>query len=817
MADAKDGDVLTYTLVDADGGVPGDSARFAIDWATGQIMTKEALDFEDDVHTDDVYMVTVRATDPAGVPQIMTALEANSDEIVVTITVTNVDEAPDVSLQGDGDIAEADFEENGAVEAAAVATYEADDPETTDDPTFSLTGADSAKFAIGNGNGDAIPLGQLRFKASPDFEKPGDADADNVYEVTVVATDAGGNRGAETVKVTVTNVDEDGVVTLSRTQPRVGVPVTASLTDPDGSISRLRWQWSRDTTENINSFIDIPGATSDTYTPVADDAVVTGAGPDNHGAMFLRATATYTDAAGATVEVNNANEPKTAGGTSDHVVEVDTRNKLPAFVDQDTETKGKQNETAAREVEENTKALAGDDVLDTDNTADDTADNVGGPVNAVDPDPNTEPLIYTLSGPDAASFRVRQDDNVDTEGANEGGQIEVAAGTKLDYETKQTYMVTLTAEDSFGASASIDVTITVTDVDEAPEISEGGLAITGVARMDYAENETGMVAMYTASGPESANAMWSLEGDDAGAFDIEGGVLTFVSSPDYEMPMDMGGDNMYMVTVMAYDGTYMDTQDVTVMVTNVDEMGMVTLPAMQPRVGTPIMATLTDDDGMLSSITWQWASSSDMSAWTDIVDATSDVYTPVAADAGSYLQATAMYTDGEGSGKSKMAVSANMVVHLAISGMSNVEYDENGAEMVATYSASVPDADMATWTLEGADAGVFDISSDGVLTFVSAPDYETPADADMDNTYMVTVIATDSTNTAMHDVTVMVTDVEDTTTVIGGTLLDRFDSNDNDMIDKVDVTQVIRDYLFGDGVDPSKADVVAVIRHYLFS
>ena len=50
------------------------------------------------------------------------------------------------------------------------------------------------------------------------------------------------------------------------------------------------------------------------------------------------------------------------------------------------------------------------------------------------------------------------------------GQIEVGAGTKLDYETKQTYMVTLTAEDSFGDSASIMVTITVTDVDEEPEI-----------------------------------------------------------------------------------------------------------------------------------------------------------------------------------------------------------------------------------------------------------------------------------------------------------------------------------------------------------
>ena len=32
-----------------------------------------------------------------------------------------------------------------------------------------------------------------------------------------------------------------------------------------------------------------------------------------------------------------------------------------------------------------------------------------------------------------------------------------------------------------------------------------------------------------------------------------------MTAPDYEMPMDMGGDNMYTVTVMATDGTAMDT------------------------------------------------------------------------------------------------------------------------------------------------------------------------------------------------------------------------------------------------------------------
>ena len=90
---------------------------------------------------------------------------------------------------------------------------------------------------------------------------------------------------------------------------------------------------------------------------------------------------------------------------------------------------------------------------------------------------------------------------------------------------------------------------------------------------------------------------------------------------------------------------------------------------------------------------WQWASSSDMSAWADIEDATSASYTPVEADGDMYLQATAMYADVLGAGKSESAVSENMVGGLAISGMDSVDYAENGTDAVATYMASGPDAD----------------------------------------------------------------------------------------------------------------------------
>ena len=80
-------------------------------------------------------------------------------------------------------------------------------------------------------------------------------------------------------------------------------------------------------------------------------------------------------------------------------------------------------------------------------------------------DPNGDNLTYTLSGTDAASFDIER-------GGDTGGQLKTKA--KLDYEAKSTYMVTVTAADPNGLSDSVDVTIKVIDVDEAPKIIVGG-------------------------------------------------------------------------------------------------------------------------------------------------------------------------------------------------------------------------------------------------------------------------------------------------------------------------------------------------------
>ena len=131
----------------------------------------------------------------------------------------------------------------------------------------------------------------------PDFETPTDSDRRNTYDVTVEATDEGGNTVSRKMRVTVTNEEEEGTVTLSHTQPEVGTSLTASLTDPDKERS-VTWQWYRGSALAAdNRLCDSDGqpncrirnnANRATYTPVAADV-----------GRSLTARASYTDGQGS--------------------------------------------------------------------------------------------------------------------------------------------------------------------------------------------------------------------------------------------------------------------------------------------------------------------------------------------------------------------------------------------------------------------------------------------------------------------------------------------------------------------------------------
>ena len=72
----------------------------------------------------------------------------------------------------------------------------------------------------------------------PDYEAPADADTDNVYAVSVIASN-GTLADTLDVTVTVSNVEEAGMVALDQTHPQVGPSaVVATLSDPAGKLRK---------------------------------------------------------------------------------------------------------------------------------------------------------------------------------------------------------------------------------------------------------------------------------------------------------------------------------------------------------------------------------------------------------------------------------------------------------------------------------------------------------------------------------------------------------------------------------------------------
>ena len=574
MENSKDAIGAPITATDADGdvrhyskdGETDDNGKFTIGKLTGELKASETLDFDDPSDTGDgsgnnTYVVRIKATDSSG---------ADSEIVTVTITVTDVNEAPTFSPGTEGGIEGMAADHVEATESLVVSTYTATDPEGGS-VELSLSGDDADMFELTDPD-DPPDAGSyakvLSFKAKPDFEMPGDKNKDNIYEVTVEASDDV-NTATRSVTVKVTDADEMGMVELSSQDALIGIELTATLMDSDGGVPNLgqimgqEWEWQKATPGADQSCAEVQADDNATWTKVEGSSAYTPEAGDRGDC--LRAMVTYIERTrDENVDPDSADDDGNAlfGNTATSAATTKVRNnpenQAPEF-DEGAST--------FRVVEENTKALAGADDADddaADDADDDPADNVGKPVTATD---DADPVpTYTLGGNDADMFRVR---------AN--GQIEVSAKAMLDYETKSSYTVTVTATDSSGDeannSASITVTIYVTDLDEGPIVSSGGLAVSGPSSADYAEDRTDAVATYTASGPDAAQATWSLSGDDEGDFSISsGGELTFASKPDFEAPADADEDNEYTVTVEATDGTNTDSRDVTVTVTDVEDV-----------------------------------------------------------------------------------------------------------------------------------------------------------------------------------------------------------------------------------------------------
>ena len=631
-----DDDLLIYTL----DGV--DAAFFSMSRNDGQLKTKAALNFE----ARNSYGVVVTATDPSGA----------ADSIQVTVNVTDVNDP--VHITG---ISSVRYSENGTAPVASFTAF--DEGEHT--IRWSISGRDEDLFTIDDG--------VLAFREPPDYEAPQSA-ADgallsvrNVYRVTV---EAGG--GTRNVTVRVTDVDEAGTASIDRPQPQVDRPLSASLSDEDDRVADERWQWAR--SEDGRTWTDIEGATSPQRRP----------GPADVG-MYLRATVTYSDKFGA---------GKTASAVSANPVEATTLfDAVASFADQDDDESTSYIDVA-RSVAENTAVDM----------------PIGEPVSATDADEDI--LFYELlDSPDleneddvarftidslSGQIRVGKQLGADP-GETEDEDSTVLTGAPAlpddedaDEENNGEYVLQVRVSDPSTASATVNVIVRVTEVNEVPAFDDDAPTLLSVV-----ENADPPVITVGPSGPpidadtyavtdqdgsvtgpdgyDDTTYTYSVSGADRDDFAFDPtGKLTFITGhePDFE------DQSSYSITVVARSGEgsrrLSTALDVTIEVVDGEDPGVVVLSQRQPEVGVAVHATASDDDGGVTIKRWMWELSDEVAVndrgapsaecrddpdtpgidavggWNRIAGASAAIYAPKLVDVGRCLRATAVYTDNVG-------------------------------------------------------------------------------------------------------------------------------------------------------------------------
>ncbi|MBF0324565.1 MAG: DUF4347 domain-containing protein [Alphaproteobacteria bacterium] len=149
---------------------------------------------------------------------------------------------------------------------------------------------------------------------------------------------------------------------------------------------------------------------------------------------------------------------------------------------------------------------------------------------------------------------------------------------------------------------------------------------------------------------------------------------------------------------------------------------------------------------------------------------------PTDADTNNTYVLTVRAADSNGNTDQTVTVTvANVNEAPTITSSASQSRAENGTA-VATLTATDPDAGATqTWSIPGgggADDAKFSISAGGALSFQSAPNFEAPTDTGAtagNNTYVVRVQVSDGTNTATQDVTVTVSDVNESPTAVDDT------------------------------------------------
>ena len=699
-----DNDLLTYAL----GGQDAASFDFVIVGTSRQITTKSGVTYDHEAKP--TYFVTVKVSDPGGA----------STAIIVTINVTDVNEPPDAPAA----------------------------PSVSSASTTSL----SVIWSPPADNRGRPPITgyrlQYREVGSPSWTGPRNQsgtsttitslNAGTQYEVQVMARNHEGDSDWSASGFGRTNVagnspPDFGIDMTTRsfrenTPPNrnVGAPVTA--TDDDGGTLTYtlegRDKDSFTIVETSGQIRTKSGVTYD-YETKRTYFVTVKADDEMGGTDIIAVTINLIDVVS---EGGGGGGGGNGGGGGDGDGGVgSTSNTAPGF--------GDSADTGS--FPENTPP----------------GQDIGAPVTATDPD--GDPLVYTLEGLDAALFDIDP----------ETGQIKTKSGVTYDYETKPSYSVIVKVEDDEGASGTIAVTLVVTDVDEqpatpaaptvrAPEGSStsllvswkapdrnGGPPLTGYG-VEYRQGTVGDWKAWQHDGTATSTTITELRAHTD--YQVRVRALNDETASDWSPPGS--GQTNNTAPVFA----------------NADAIR--SFPENTPpgeNIGTPVAAVDPDGDPLTYALEGADTASFDIEPGTGQIKTKTGVTYDHETKA-SY-SVTVRATDPlDASDTVTVTINVTDVAEKpsyasSTATRSVVENTPAGQNIGTPISATDPDGDSLTYTLEGLAAVSFAIeSSTGQLKTQSGVSY----DYETKSSYSVTVRATDPLDASdTVAVTINVTDV----------------------------------------------------------
>ena len=349
------------------------------------------------------------------------------------------------------------------------------------------------------------------------FESAADANIDNVYEVTVKATDEDGNTATKAITLTIINVQEQttlAITGLAVVSVPENEPWTSSVPTLTGTpVGEVTWTKEGDDASDfsINSSTGVLSMVSRDYESPED------ANTDNAYEVTVKATDADDNSAMVSIMVTVTDVQESVNlaitGLDDDVVENTVWTSLVPVL-------------------------------------------TGTPIGDV---------TWTKEGTDTDDFTIN----------STTGRLSMVARdfeSPVDDDTDNIYEVTVRVTDADDNTTTKAITVTVTDVRESAT-----LTITGLSNATVAENTPWTSAQPTLTGTPIGDVTWTKEGTDDDDFTIDPstGVLS-MAARDFESPEDADQDNAYEVTVTVEDddgNTATQALMVTVTVTDVRETG----------------------------------------------------------------------------------------------------------------------------------------------------------------------------------------------------------------------------------------------------